>query len=127
MEYFDRFNFEGDVEKARPDELLAPRFAEVLALPAKSGQELWHLHRGWFGELGGEVFLVNQNLDANTGQTAEGKPFRTVQIMTKIERRVANGTISLADFASLADKMQTLSKTTLVDVLNETTQLKIGI
>ncbi len=73
------------------------------------------------------MFLVNQNLDANTGQTAEGKPFRTVQIMTKIERRVANGTISLADFASLADKMQTLSKTTLVDVLNETTQLKIGI
>lgn len=127
LEYFDRFVFEGEQEEGRPGDLLDSRLVDVLGEPAKSGKELWHLHRGWFGSEGGERFLVNQNLDAVIGQTMDGKPIRTVQIMTKIERRVADGAISLIAFAPLLEKMHALSKATLVGVLNPDAQSKIGL
>ena len=127
LEYFDRFFFDGEMEAGLPGDLLDSRLIEVLAEPAKSGKELWHLHRGWFGDQDGERFLVNQNLDAVVGQTADGKSIRTIQIMTKIERRAADGLISLTDFAPLLEKMHTLSKATLGGVLNAEYQAKIGL
>lgn len=127
LEYFDRFIFEGEGEHGRPGELLDARLVDVLGEPAKSGNELWHLHRGWFSNQDGEKFLVNQNLDAVIGQTSEGKSIHTVQIMTKIERRAADGPILLTAFAPLLEKMHTLSKATLVGALNADAQSKIGL
>jgi uncharacterized protein (TIGR04255 family) len=127
LEYFDRFIFEGEMEDGRPGDLLDATLVQILGDPAKSGKELWHLHRGWFGEQDGERFLVNQNLDAVDGQTLDNKPIRTVQIMTKIERRGADGSISLTNIAPLLEKMHTLSKATLVGVLSAEAQSKIGL
>lgn len=127
LEYFDRFIFDGDMEQGRPGDLLAGALVEVLGAPAKSGKELWHLHRGWFEEQDDERFLVNQNLDAVDGQTVDGKTIRSVQILTKVERRATEGPISLANFAPLLEKMHKLSKATLGGVLNDDAQLKIGL
>lgn len=127
LEYFDRFNFDGPKEKALPAELVDARFVNVLAEPAKMGEELWHLHRGWFSTTEGERFLVNQNVDVLDGQTAEGEVLRTAQIMTKIERRAAEGPITISDLAALLEKMHTISKATLVGVLSGDAQAKIGL
>lgn len=127
LEYFDRFIFDGDMPQGRPGDLLAGALVEVLGAPAKSGKELWHLHRGWFEEQDDERFLVNQNLDGVDGQTVDGKTIRSIQILTKIERRATDGPISLANFTPLLEKMHKLSKATLGGVLNDDAQLKIGL
>lgn len=87
LEYFDRFVFHGEASEARPDDLF-PNISAQLHADAAGGKELWHYYRGWFEQTSGLKLLVNQNLDAQDAQLADGKAARSVQMMTKTELRL---------------------------------------
>lgn len=85
MEYYDRFVFSGDPDTARPSDLISVNDS-ILGEGAIAGEDLWHIHRGWFeqGEFG--RILMNQNMDAQEAHV-NGVRKRSVQILTKADAR----------------------------------------
>lgn len=82
LEYLDRFVFAGKPTEARPSELLQPEVVASLSDDVKSGERVWHLHRGWYRETNGRDALVHVNIDAQDGESA-GQPARSIAILTR--------------------------------------------
>ena len=59
LEYFDRFVYEGSATDASPTKLIQHRLTDTLSDAAKSGEELWHIHRGWYETADG-IRLIKQ-------------------------------------------------------------------
>lgn len=86
LDYTDRFFFIGRSPDAEPKQLLRSEIIASLPPSVASGQELWHLHRGWFEGTGTARVLMNQNFDAQQGQDQTGNEIRSVQLYTRSEK-----------------------------------------
>lgn len=107
LEYFDRFVFSGAANEAAPEKLIEQSLINTLSSAAKSGEELWHVHRGWYETVDGIRVLINQNIDANDGQNANGELTRAVGVYTKVERRDRS---EVVDANLLGDEIVTMHK-----------------
>jgi uncharacterized protein (TIGR04255 family) len=93
-DYFDRFVYSGVPSSADPASLIDQKVLTLVSDDARSGQELWHVHRGWFETIDGARYLVNQNIDAQEGRAPGGRPTRQVQVYTKVERRAISSDLA---------------------------------
>lgn len=111
LEYFDRFVFSGNSAEARPD-LLLVGVHENLHDAAKSGNKLWHVHRGWYEPADGGDVLVNQNFDASEIPAKDNseEKVRSISILTKIDLRAAMYAIGDEPIVGKLDFMHKLSK-----------------
>ena len=87
LNYTDRFVFNGLPSEADTSPLLSDQVLKLIDEGAMKSRKLWHLHRGWFKELHGQDFLVNQNIDVQEGATPAGIVVRSLQILNKVELR----------------------------------------
>lgn len=125
LEYYDRFNFEGNANEAVPAELLV-KIPDCLFESAANGQELWHLHRGWFEPLNGNQVLVNQNFDAQSFEI-EGIQTRTLQILTKTEMRFETAILDFSNLLSDLDSLHQRSKVIFSGVLDNKMKTRVGL
>jgi uncharacterized protein (TIGR04255 family) len=127
LEYLDRFRFDGPTEAAQPGLLVRERIVGSLPDSVGSGRELWHVHRGWFEGEEPPRFLVNQNLDAQSVQDADGSEVRSLAILTKVERQSASGDLDIATLWDDIDIMHTLSKRVVRDTLIDDMCKRVGL
>ena len=109
LEFFDKFVFLGDAHKAKPTEVLLG-LEHLLPEEATSGQELWHLHRGWFEKINDYTTLINQNFDGQNGSFPDGRVARAIQILTKCEMREGDAVIDFERLNGHLGDMHTRSK-----------------
>lgn len=126
LEYIDRFVFDGDASKARPDELFK-NVSENLHVDAACGRELWHLHKGWFETTKNLRLLINQNFDAQSGQLADGTQLRSVQVFTKTEFRPDQEGIDFEGIQAHLDIMHDRSIDLFADVLKSEMLPHVGL
>lgn len=127
LEYSDRFLFNGKSEEAAPDGVIRTQFVAVLPDGARSGKELWHLHRGWFEPLLGQKCLVNQNFDATAGNTEFGKEVRSVQVTTRCELRLEKKDVELTNVMSLFGPLHERSKEVFAAAIVENLAVVVGL
>lgn len=127
LEYTDRFVFDGAADTAEPAGILSSGLVEVLSESAKSGRELWHVHRGWFEDLGSFKCLINQNCDAQEGTTQQGRKARSVQIITKCELRATKLGIEITDAFAQLPSLHSRSKQVLASGITEGLARQIGL
>lgn len=127
LEYFDRFVFLGVPKSAAPAPLIRDTLIDTLSDAAQSGEELWHLHRGWYETVDGIRVLINQNIDANDGQNPKGEPKRAVGVYTKVERRNREEVVDSNLFSEDLVKMHTISKTVFASAITEDMHKRIGL
>lgn len=130
LEYQDLFWFEGPPTSARPSELLRIA-AEVVPAAALDGQNLWHVHRGWFeeGRRGGDDFgrlLLRHNLDASDG-AMRNQQRRIVRMNTLAEGRRGFWTIAGDDLQPHLDIMHARTKEVFSEALTDEVCRRIGI
>lgn len=87
LQYLDRFIYDGPPDEADVRQGLLEEVASVIPEDAAAGRKLWHLHRGWWQTEAGRDVLVNQNMDCQDGQLADGRTVRSLGITTSIELR----------------------------------------
>lgn len=125
IEFFDRFIFEGPVEKADP-RIILEIHDDLIPVSALESGNLWHLHRGWF-EIGSKgKLLINQNLDAQDGVFNQN-PARSVSVLTKIEARAGFWELTSDSLTNDLPEMHTRSKQVLLDVIKRDTADMIGM
>jgi uncharacterized protein (TIGR04255 family) len=127
LEYTDRFIFEGDLTKAKPSELVRDIVLNLLPESALSGQEIWHIHRGWYEMLGNNKCLINQNFDAQQGIADFKKEVRSLQIFSKCEVRDSEVGFSIADVFDKFHLLHTRSIELLSDAITAEMADKIGM
>lgn len=127
LEYLDRFRFEGRLEEAKPDLLVGEQVVGSLPDSARSGRELWHIHRGWFEGKEPHRFLVNQNLDAQSVQDPEGAEVRSVAMVTKVERQSASGDLDISSLPDDIEVMHTLLKRVVRGTLADDMCKRVGL
>lgn len=125
LEYYDRFVFKGDATSSTVSDLLVS-VPEILSHSVRNDGELWHLHRGWFEQLGGRKVLIQQNFDAGDGMF-EGSPARSVGVMSRAEQRSDFGLIELQNEQAYLGDMHTRLNTLLSEVLTEEAKKSIGL
>jgi len=126
LEYVDRFFFDGAPTEASPSGVLTG-FLGVLPDNAENGQDLWHLHRGWFEAIAGEQLLINQNFDAQDGALISGEPVRSLQMLTKTELRPASSEFDYSTLRPHLDSMHDRSNALFRNVLTEEMQGRVGL
>ena len=127
LEYFDRFVFAGSPAEAAPTTLIRNKLIETLPASARSGEELWHLHRGWYETFGGIRVLINQNIDANDGQNPKGEQARAVGVYTKVERRNRNEIVDAGQLSNDIVKMHEISKSIFASAIIDEVHQRIGL
>lgn len=127
LEYFDRFVFDGPMIQASPDLLLHKVFSSNLPASARSGNELWHVHRGWFEGVGNGRFLINQNITAEDGKMPDGTDVRSVSIFTKVEHQSNGSEIDLNTILVDIDSMHDVSKRVISEALLDNAKQKVGL
>jgi len=130
LEYFDRFIFrqedKNDTVLPAPHMLLKRELTSILSHEAQSGNEPWHLHRGWFEGKEPSRFLVNQNIDAQY-LIENGRQLPSVTIFTKIEQRNPGADLDLSALKRNLDEMHDLSKTIFKNALVDDVARKVGL
>lgn len=127
LDYVDRFIFDGSPRTADPTPLFRPGTVAMLPPRVDTGQELWHLHRGWY-ELHQDIrLLVNQNLDATDLNMTDGAQRRSVTLYTKTERRDDVAGASLHQIFEHLDVMHDRCNELVGGVLSEKTCELIGL
>lgn len=127
LEYFDRFVFNGAPNQASPVNLITGNLIENLPESAKSGEELWHLHRGWYETSRDIRVLINQNIDANEGKNASGDIVRAVGVYTKVERRNRSDMVDPSCLGQDIEKMHEISKVVFSSAINDAIKDRIGL
>ena len=127
LEYFDRFVFSGALNSAAPTALIRDALIATLSDAAQNGEELWHLHRGWYETVDGIRVLINQNIDANDGQNPKGEPTRAVGVYTKVERRNREEVVDSTLLSEDLVKMHTISKTVFASAITVEMHKRIGL
>ncbi len=126
LEYIDRFVFDGDPTKARPDALLI-NVSSNLHADAACGKELWHFHKGWFEVADGLRLLINQNIDAQDGQGADGIPLRSLQVFTKTELRPGEAGFDFDAIRPHLDVMHKRSVELFAEILIPQMRPRVGL
>lgn len=127
LEYFDRFIFSGSLIDASPSLLINNLLCTNLPPSARSGNELWHLHRGWFEGFGENRFLINQNITAENGKKPDDTDVRSVSIYTKVEHQSNDSEIDLNAILANIDGMHVVSKRVVSETLLEDVKQKVGL
>jgi hypothetical protein len=127
LEYFDRFVFEGPIGVALPIDLICDDLLLTLPDSAKSGKEIWHIHRGWFEGEADSRFLVNQNVDVQEGQVPTGEAIRSVALYTKVEQQAGAIAPDLTRVVDLLDKLHIVSTRVVREALQAIVQERIGL
>ncbi|MEP0146327.1 TIGR04255 family protein [Pseudophaeobacter sp.] len=125
LEYFDRFVYQGPANESDPRAIFTLD-SKMLPAAALDAGHLWHVHRGWFEPSSRGALLVNQNLDAQDGEF-NGKPARSVAVMTKVEARSTHSQLSSASLTDCLPEMHTRSKQVLQGILEDDTIGMIGM
>ncbi len=127
IEYFDRFVFSGNPDTASPTPLISEGLISSLPDSIKTGQELWHIHRGWYESTNGVRVLINQNLDANDGQNLQNEPKRSIGLYTKVERRNKEEIVNSELLGEDMQKMHVISKSVVANALTPEFRARIGL
>ena len=117
----------GAAGSAAPTALIRDKLIATLSDSAQNGDELWHLHRGWYETAEGIRVLINQNIDANDGQNPKGEPTRVVGVYTKVERRNREEVVDTSLLSEDIAKMHTISKTVFASAITDEMQQRIGL
>lgn len=125
IEFFDRFIFDGAIEKADPRDILEIH-DDLIPVSALENGNLWHLHRGWFENGSKGKLLINQNLDAQDG-AFNGNAARSVSVLTKIEARGDFWGLTADSLTIDLPEMHTRSKQVLLNVIKKDTAEMIGM
>jgi len=125
LEYIDRFVFAGDPKTASPESLL-PQISHSIGGAALAGEELWHVHRGWFEVVEGHKLLINQNLDCQEGNLAGQKPTKSIQILTKVDLREIPQQVDYIAVKPQIEMMHIKSKQVFGSVISEEMLTAIG-
>lgn len=126
LEYVDRFVFYGDRKMAKPS-LFLNGIDDQLHEEAKSGAELWHLHRGWYEHINGEKILVNQNVDAQDGNISDGKLARSIQVFNKTELMINQEIFDYKLIKNHLESMHSRSKEVFGSILSDEMRETIGL
>lgn len=126
LEYVDRFVYLGDIAAAVPGQLI-PKINDYIEGPALDGKEPWHVHRGWFEEFRDLRILVNQNVDTQDGSVLGKQQMRSVQILTKIERREVPGELDYSEIQAQIDVMHVRSKEVFGSLISEEMRREVGV
>lgn len=126
LEYIDRFLFEGTAIEASPVEILR-NIRDQIHENALSGQELWHLHKGWFEQLNNQKLLINQNIDAQNAQVESNETIRSIQILTKTELMFDQPPFNYLEFKPHLENMHNRSKELFALLLTNDMQEKVGL
>lgn len=127
LDYMDRFFFQGKPQDADPTQLLRGELLPQIPDQIRSGQDLWHVHRGWFEYFEGDKYLVSQNLDAQDGAPQPDQVKRSVQIYTKLELRAAEGGLEMAMIDAKLEHMHNRCNGVVRDALIEGVARKVGL
>ena len=125
-EYIDRFVYQGFPDQAAPTGIFRADLLAPLKEEARSGRFLWHIHHGWFEEADGRSILVNQNFDAQDGQTPTGQEVRSIQILTKAEFRPRPEQFMVEDLAAIANQLHHVCNANFAASLTEDAKKMIG-
>tara|TARA_R100001369_G_scaffold72547_1_gene100873 strand:- start:1485 stop:2279 length:795 start_codon:yes stop_codon:yes gene_type:complete len=125
IEFFDRFIFDGQIERADPRDILEIH-DDLIPVSALESGNLWHLHRGWFEDGSKGKLLINQNLDAQDG-AFNGRSLRSVSVLTKIEARGDFWKLAADSLTTDLPEMHTRSKQVLLNVIKRDTADMIGM
>ncbi|WP_289155608.1 TIGR04255 family protein [uncultured Salipiger sp.] len=126
-DYVDRFVFQGFPKDAKPTDIFVPALLAPLNEGARSGRFLWHIHHGWFEDVDGRSILVNQNFDAQDGQTPTGTDVRSLQILTKAEFRPKPDQFSVVDLEVIVKQLHDICNERFSSVLTDDAKKMIGL
>lgn len=126
LEYWDSFNFDGDVSTADASGLLAEPI-DGIPTNALQGASTWHSHIGWFEEVNGDPLLINRNIDMVSRLNEKDEQIKTLGIYTLVERRGANGGISIRNVTDILEHLHNRSLTLFGETLSQPYREKIGI
>jgi uncharacterized protein (TIGR04255 family) len=126
LEYWDRFNFDGEPTEARIDTLLEN--AALLFPPETiNGLSLWHYNRGWFSDAPENKFLVNLNIDANDIALPSGEIVRSAGFYNFVEYRPQGIDLDVEAATSVMQKMHNLSKIVFGKAVTADIQTLVGL
>lgn len=128
LEYSDRFIYDGPPTHANPSEIIEEKFLATLPRCAAQGEEVWHIHRGWWEGAEQRRLLINQNvaiqertiLPTNAEQ-------RSISIVTRTEKRSSAEAPLSSSIIPILRTMHDVSKDTLSKILMEDIRKKIGL
>lgn len=119
-DYTDRFVYKGDVNAAKPLEILDAAIAPLLSQDALDGSELWHLHRGWFEKRQNTKYLINQNLDCQEGRDLKNnEAVKSLQIYTKAEMRTGLERVADIGLENIASELHVICNMYFAKILCE--------
>lgn len=127
IDYMDRFVYQGDAGQASPSDILQDALLASLTEGARSGQFLWHLHRGWFERLNERSILMNQNVDAQDAKTHTGMEVRSLQIFTRAEFRPEPEQFVVQDLDDIADQLHILCNGAFSSILTDSAKQMVGL
>lgn len=119
--------FQGQPDRADPSPILSENVLSGINDRARAGISLWHLHRGWFEMIEGKNILVNQNIDVQDGQSTDGRPVRSIQILNRAEFRPEKDQFSLDSIDSVSEALHHLLKRQFCAVLTPTAMQMLSI
>lgn len=126
IEYIDRFVADADDQIPAPTELIVG-LDNWLPPSALSGQESWHLHRGWFEIHDGLKILVNQDLDAQVGSLQSGELIHSVCIYTKIQVSGLQQEVEFDILNPILEVMHTRAVSIFGSALTDDAKKSVGI
>lgn len=127
LDYMDRFFFQGEPKDADPTQLLRSELLPQIPDEVRRGQDLWHVHRGWFEYFEGDKYLVSQNLDSQEGAIQSGQIRRSVQIYSRVELRAAGNGLEMAMIDAKLEHMHNRCNGVVRDALVEGIARKVGL
>lgn len=127
LDYADRFVYQGRPAEAEPGAILVPDLLCSLTEGARSGEFLWHLHRGWFDLQEGRSVLMNQNVDAQDAKTHTGALVRSLQIFTRAEFRPQPEQFRVEDLRAIADQLHVLCNFHFASILTDDAKNMVGL
>ncbi len=127
MDYTDRFVFQGKPIDAKPEGILQAELLTSISDGARTGQFLWHLHRGWFEKQDGRTILMNQNIDAQEMKSHTGADVRSLQIFTRAEFRPEPEQFDLQDLDKISNHLHTLCNSQFSGILTDDAKQMVGM
>lgn len=127
LDYMDRFVYQGLPTEAEPSGILQAELLSCLTEGARSGQFLWHVHRGWFESLDGRSILMNQNVDAQDAKSHTGMDVRSLQIFTRAEFRPEPEQFVVGDLDVISNQLHVLCNEHFSSILTGAAKQMVGL
>lgn len=127
LQYLDRFIYDGPPTEADIRQGLLEVVASAIPEDAAAGRKLWHLHRGWWLTEAGRDVLVNQNMDCQDGQLADGRAARSLGIITTTELRFTNEQDGIESLYADLDLLHDVANHEFAQALMPEARKKVGL